>query len=162
MAQRGRGSWLENVIEICNKQYRVNKRARIDKIPTPTSVNARTGKGYFTGKSTVDFTGFTKKGSVAFDTKETSLNYFPFKNVHQHQIDYLKEVHREYSVDAFLLIYFKKKERLFKVSIEQYLDSVEYYQKRGRSSLPYEWFVINAIHINKGKTVYYDYLELEA
>lgn len=162
MTHKGRGSWLENVIEVCNKQYRLTKKARIDKIPTPSRINTRKGTGYFTGKSTVDFTGFTKKGSVAFDTKQTKLKNFPFSNVHRHQLDYLYEVQNDYGVEAFLLIWFSTYEELYKVNINDYKKAESYFErKHKKKSIPYSWFQQKATKVKVGKSVYFDYLELE-
>lgn len=159
---KSRGSWLEKAIETCNRQYRLNKRARVDKVATPTSVNPKKGTAYFTKKSTVDFTGFYKGGAVAFDTKETGVTNFPFKNVHQHQVDYLKEVKTYYNVDAFLLIWFKKYQELYKIDIDDYIELQEYYRnEEKRESIPYKWFKLKGNEIKKGKYVYYDYLEIE-
>lgn len=157
-----RGQYLENLIEVCNKQYKHSRLARIDKIPTPTSVNPKKGTGYFSKKSTVDFIGFTKNGGVAFDTKETALKRLDFKNIHEHQLNYLYEVGRNYHVDSFLLVYFTKEKEMYKASARSIKEAIDHYGKvMGKKSIPLEWFRLSATRIKKGSSVAYDYLELE-
>ena len=156
-----RGDWLEKTLETCNRQYRLQKMARIDKIATPTSINPKNKTARFTKKSTVDFIGFTREGPVAFDTKETGVTNFPFYNVHKHQADYLKEVSKNYGVESFLLIWFKKYQALYRVDIFDYLAAEKMYRDAGRKSIPYDWFGENARLVKQGRFVYFDYLFME-
>lgn len=157
-----RGQYLENLIEACNEQYKYLKLARIDKIPTPTSIDTRKGTGYFKKKSTVDFIGFTKNGGVAFDAKETTSKRLDFKNIHQHQISYLYEVGKEYGVEAFFIVFFSKEQEMYKASVVEIKKAIHHYKNViGRKSIPLEWFRLNATRITKGRNVSYDYLELE-
>jgi len=108
-----RGSTLEEVINLTNIKYREKGLALIQKIPTPiTPINIDKEKrhitlAYFEQKSTVDYIGVVQGIPVCFDAKECAQDTFALKNVHQHQIDFMRDFEKQKGI-AFLLIYFKK------------------------------------------------------
>jgi recombination protein U len=143
-----RGSGLEELITYASTQYERNGIAVIHKVPTPVTV-LNNGKGFFKGKSTVDYTGTLKGGRfVCFEAKETKqANVFPLKNIHPHQITYMKNVTNLGGL-AFLLVRFVKfkgqGERIFRFQFPELLERWEYYManegKRGAASIPAEAF----------------------
>ena len=55
----------------------------------------------------MDFIGFVQGSAVVFDAKETALNILPFKNIHEHQLEYMQEVDFHGGL-AFLIAHFKQ------------------------------------------------------
>lgn len=108
-----RGSMLEEMINITNNKYREKQLALIQKVPTPiTPINIdkeskQISLAYFEQKSTVDYIGVVQGVPVCFDAKECAGESFSLNNVHEHQIQFMKEFEEQEGV-AFLLIYFKK------------------------------------------------------
>ncbi len=110
-----RGSSLEELINLTNEKYREKKLAVVQKIPTPiTPINIdKQSKhitlAYFEKKSTVDYIGVVQGIPVCFDAKECKTERFPMHNVHEHQIEFMKEFEAQDGI-AFLIIYFSKKD----------------------------------------------------
>jgi recombination protein U len=108
-----RGSMLEEMINFTNSKYREKRLALIQKIPTPiTPINIdkdskQISLAYFEQKSTVDYIGVVQGVPVCFDAKECAGDSFSLNNVHEHQIQFMKEFEEQEGA-AFLLIYFKK------------------------------------------------------
>lgn len=143
-----RGAILEDLITYTSEQYKKNGIAVINKVPTPVTV-LKSGKGFFKGKSTVDYTGALKGGQfVCFEAKETKqTSSFPLKNIHQHQIEYMRAV--EYMGGlAFLIVRFVnfkgQGERFFRLGFNDLIERWEYSLanrgKRGAASVPAEAF----------------------
>ncbi|MFV5767218.1 Holliday junction resolvase RecU [Mammaliicoccus sciuri] len=151
-----RGKWLESVIESSNKQYYERGLAIINKIPTPMAKRRATGQYFYSEKSTVDFIGISFGKYIAFDTKETSTDTFPFSNVKHHQLKYLDDV-AYHGGKAFLIILFKKHNELYKLSISEYKHLMNTLE---RKSIPYKWFKENKTPIHSKLGVYYDYLDI--
>lgn len=108
-----RGSMLEEMINITNNKYREKNLALIQKVPTPITPikidkeNRHINLAFFEQKSTVDYIGVVQGVPVCFDAKECAGDTFSLRNVHDHQIQFMKEFEQQDGV-AFLLIYFKK------------------------------------------------------
>ena len=143
-----RGAILEDLITYTSEQYKKNGIAVINKVPTPVTV-LKSGKGFFKGKSTVDYTGALKGGQfVCFEAKETKqTSSFPLKNIHQHQIEYMRNI-TECGGLAFLIVRFtdfkKKGEMFFRFDFNELLSYWNFYMnntgKRGAASIPSEAF----------------------
>jgi len=132
---------LESRIRKANLTYRKNKTAVIQKLEVPIRMTAM---GMVATLSTIDFYGVfsysnrTKKRGIpiAFDAKECeSTTSFPLKNIHQHQIEYLK-LWTHCGGVGFFLIHFKEvhpdKAYVTPLSlVEKYWDDVN-----GRKSIP--------------------------
>jgi len=101
-----RGNELEKKAEKVNLELRLDNEALIKKVPTPMLI---TNRGVIPQASTVDFVGLIKGGKfIAFDTKQTNVKTrFDLKNIHQHQLEYLKLVQNLGGI-SFFLIWFKK------------------------------------------------------
>lgn len=143
-----RGAILEDLITYTSEQYKRAGMAVINKVPTPVTV-LKNGKGFFKGKSTVDYTGTLKGGQfVCFEVKETKqTSSFPLKNIHQHQIEYMRDV--EYMGGlAFLIVRFVnfkgQGEHFFRLGFDELVERWEYSLanrgKRGAASIPAEAF----------------------
>lgn len=135
-----RGSALEDLIEFTNDYYLKKNLARIDKVPIPIKIieqgkDGMINKAFYEKKSTVDFIGFVQGSTVVFDAKETALSNLPFKNIHSHQIEYMRDVTFHGGI-AFILAHFRINDSYhvipFEVLDQYYQDAV----KGGRKSIP--------------------------
>ena len=93
-----RGSTLEDLLNRTNEKYAHNGLALIQKIPTPiTPINIdketrHITLAYFEQKSTVDYIGAVQGIPVCFDAKECVAETFPLQNIHEHQVEFMKNV----------------------------------------------------------------------
>lgn len=138
-----RGSMLEEMINLTNSRYREKKLALIQKVPTPiTPINIdkecrHITLAYFEQKSTVDYIGVVQGVPVCFDAKECAVDTFNMKNVHEHQINFMKEFEEQNGI-AFLLIYFKKKDLYYYLTFDRLLEFWERSQDGGRKSFRFD------------------------
>ncbi len=137
-----RGDALEELILVSNEYYRKQKYGRIDKAATPIKVvdidkSGLITKGFFEKKSTVDFHGVVQGIPVAFDAKETNLKSIPLHNVHEHQIEYMRDITDQHGL-AFLIVHFKFCDEFFMITFETLNDYYLKSQNSGRKSIPYK------------------------
>ena len=113
-----RGSTFEGMINLTNETYRAKGLAVIQKIPTPITpvrLNKETHvieAAYFERRSTVDYLGAVQGIPVAFDVKETTRKNFPLDNIHEHQIEFMRDFEAQKGV-AFLLVRFAITDTVF-------------------------------------------------
>ncbi len=106
-----RGSMLEEMINRTNDKYRDGGLALIQKIPTPITpinidkANKQITLAYFDKKSTVDYIGAVQGIPVCFDAKESASETFALSNIHEHQVEFMKEFEQQGGI-AFFLLYF--------------------------------------------------------
>lgn len=140
-----RGSTLEELINMTNDIYEEKGIALVSKIPTPIKpikIDKKTGQitlAYFDQKSTVDYQGVVQGIPICFDAKETSKNFLPLANVHQHQIDYMRAFEKQDGI-AFFIVYFTSKSETFLLPFK---DLYYYYlraQDGGKKSIAYDEF----------------------
>lgn len=121
-----RGSMLEEMINFTNLKYRDKKLALIQKVPTPITpieidkASRHITLAYFEKKSTVDYIGVVQGIPVCFDAKECAVDTFSMNNIHEHQVEFMKEFEEQDGV-AFLLIYFKKRDVYYYLTFQQLL-----------------------------------------
>ena len=135
-----RGSALEDLIVFTNEYYLKRKLARIDKVPIPIKIieqgkDGMINKAFYEKKSTVDFIGFVQGSTVVFDAKETNLSSLPFKNIHAHQIEYMKDVNFHGGI-AFIIAHFKINDSYHVIpyeTLKKYYDEADH---GGRKSIP--------------------------
>lgn len=158
-----RGSTLEELINLTNEKYREHELALIEKIPTPIkpvkldNKNRNISLAYFDKKSTVDYIGVVQGIPICFDAKETSKDFLPLQNIHEHQISFMKDFEKQKGI-SFLIIFFKKYNEYyflpFKLLNKYWIESLN----GGRKSIPYSAF--NHEYLIEGKLGYYvHYLE---
>jgi recombination protein U len=156
-----RGDALEDLIIATNEFYKKQGLGRIDKINTPIKVielgkDGMITKAFFEKKSTVDFTGVIQGIAVAFDAKETNLKSIPISNIHQHQIEYMKDITDQKGL-AFIIIHFKFCDEYFLTPFEvinkYYQDSLS----GKRKSIPYK-DLDQRYRINRTKNGIIDYI----
>ncbi len=136
-----RGDALEEIILITNEYYQNHHFAIINKASTPIKVVEidQAGiitKGYFEKKSTVDFIGIAQGIAVAFDAKETHLNALPLSNIHDHQLEYMKEFAFHGGL-SFIIVHFKKVDKYYILPLEMIEEYVNNAKNGGRKSIPH-------------------------
>lgn len=138
-----RGSTLEELINLTNEKYRTSHLALIQKVPTPIkpikidSDSRHITLAYFEQKSTVDYIGAVQGIPVCFDAKECALNTFPLHNIHEHQVEFMKEFEMQKGI-AFLLIYFKKQDVFYYLTFEKMMEYWNRSLDGGRKSFHFE------------------------
>lgn len=138
-----RGSTLEEMINLTNEKYRTNGLALIQKVPTPITpikIDKKTRHitlAYFEQKSTVDYIGAVQGIPVCFDAKECATETFPLQNIHEHQIQFMKEFEQQKGI-AFLLIYFSRKDVYYYLPFEELLKYWKRAKEGGRKSFRLE------------------------
>ena len=58
-----------------------------------------------TRKSTVDYIGVVQGIPVCFDAKECATDTFPIQNIHEHQMEFMREFEKQDGI-SFIIIYF--------------------------------------------------------
>ncbi len=119
-----RGSALEEMINLTIEKYRDNRLALIQKVPTPiTPIQIDKEKrhitlAYFEQKSTVDYIGVVQGIPVCFDAKECAVDTFSLANIHEHQVEFMKDFEDQGGI-AFFLIYYTKKDEYYYLRLEE-------------------------------------------
>jgi len=135
-----RGMSFENSINISNSYYLEKDIAIIYKKPTPIKIvkaskynnSYRINEAYFMMPSTTDYNGIYKGKYIDFEAKETtSLTSFPLSNIHQNQIDHLKNIVKHGGI-GFILINFIKLNKIYLVDFS----IIKAIEKIDRKSIP--------------------------
>ncbi len=119
-----RGSTLEEFINRTNERYRENHLALIQKVPTPITPikidqqSRHITLAYFDQKSTVDYIGAVQGIPVCFDAKECQTDTFPLQNIHQHQVDFMREFEHQGGI-AFFLIFYSHRDQFYYLTFRQ-------------------------------------------
>lgn len=119
-----RGSALEDMINRTNEKYKENKLGLIQKIPTPITpitIDQKTRHitlAYFDQKSTVDYIGAVQGIPVCFDAKECAVDTFSLQNIHEHQMEFMREFKEQGGI-AFFLIYYTKKDLFYYMNVDE-------------------------------------------
>ena len=138
-----RGSFLEEIINLTNDHYRDKKIALVQKIPTPITpieIDKQTRHitlAYFDQKSTVDYIGIAQGVPICFDCKECAVDTFTLANVHEHQVNFMKEFKEQGGV-SFLLIYYSHRDMVYYMPIAELDKFWQRAEKGGRKSVAFE------------------------
>ena len=159
-----RGSTLEDLINRTNEKYLENGLALIQKIPTPITPinidkeNRHITLAYFDQKSTVDYIGAVQGIPVCFDAKECAVDTFSLQNIHDHQVEFMKNFEKQGGI-AFLIIYYSHKDLFYYLNLQQLLVFWERAKNGGRKSFRFD--ELNPIfEIPKKHGVLVPYLEM--
>ena len=104
-----RGSTLEDLINRSNEKYDEAGLALVQKIPTPiTPINidkhsSQITLAYFDQKSTVDYIGAVQGYPVCFDAKECATETFALQNIHEHQVEFMRDFEKQKGIAFFRL-----------------------------------------------------------
>ena len=102
-----RGSTFEDFINQTNEIYKEKHLGLIQKIPTPITPiqideqSRHITLAYFDQKSTVDYIGVVQGIPVCFDAKECTKQTFPLANIHQHQMEFMRDFEQQEGIAFF-------------------------------------------------------------
>lgn len=147
-----RGSVLEELVNLSNDKYREKGLALIQKIPTPITPvqmdkdSKHITLAYFDKRSTVDYIGAVQGIPVCFDAKECAVDTFALANIHEHQVEFMKDFEKQGGV-AFFLISFTHKEIFYYMRFNEAYKFWQRMEEGGRKSIRFdelqkEWFFI--------------------
>ena len=166
ISHKNRGMTLENDINSSNDYYREIDKAYIYKKPTPIKVTkvdypsrdkAVITQAFYTVPSTTDYNGLYREKYIDFEAKETrSKTAFVLENIHPHQIEHLKNIHRHSGI-AFLIVRFTLLNETYLLSAEKFLN---YINNEKRKSIPIDFFRKEAYIIKDGLRPRIDYLKI--
>ena len=138
-----RGSTFEDLLNRTNEKYLENGLALIQKIPTPITPitidkeSRHITLAYFDQKSTVDYIGAVQGIPVCFDAKECNTDTFPLANIHEHQVEFMKQFEKQNGI-AFFLISFTSRDEFYYLRFFDLLRFWERAKAGGRKSFRYE------------------------
>ena len=158
-----RGSTLEDLINQTNIQYREQKLALIQKIPTPIKPiemdkgSRRITLAFFEQKSTVDYIGNVQGIPVCFDAKESAVDTFPLQNIHPHQMAFMEEWEAQGGI-AFLLVYYTHRNEVYYIPFGHIRSFWQRSAEGGRKSFRFEE-IDPAYRVELKNGVYLQYLQ---
>ena len=138
-----RGETLEEFINMSIDKYKEKHLALIQKIPTPikpVKINTQTRQitlAYFDQKSTVDYIGVIQGIPVCFDAKECQTDTFPLSNIHEHQIEFMREFENQEGI-SFIILYYSNKDEFYYVPFRYILYFWDRMKNGGRKSFTYD------------------------
>ena len=158
-----RGSALEELINMTNDQYKDRHLALIQKVPTPITpitIDKETRHitlAYFDRKSTVDYIGAVQGIPVCFDAKESAADTYPLHNVHEHQVQFMREMEEQGGI-SFILLYFTERDEAYYLPFADLEAFWNRAQNGGRKSFTYDE-VDKTLRIRLNNGVYLHFLE---
>ena len=138
-----RGSTLEDLINRTNEKYQEHGLALIQKIPTPITpikIDKETRHitlAYFDQKSTVDYIGAVQGIPICFDAKECATDTFALANIHDHQVQFMKEFEQQNGI-AFFILYYSAKNIFYYLTYRKMKFFWDRAQNGGRKSFRYD------------------------
>ena len=138
-----RGSVLEEFVNRTNEKYLDSGLALIQKIPTPITPikidqeHRHITLAYFEQKSTVDYIGAVQGIPVCFDAKESAQDTFSLQNIHEHQVEFMKNFEKQKGI-AFFLLYYSHKEVFYYLRLSELLTFWERAKSGGRKSFRFD------------------------
>ncbi len=163
-----RGMALEEELNESNEYYLSRGIAVIHKKPVPIQVvnvkyPARSAavitEAYFRTPSTTDFNGVWNGKYIDFEAKETkSLTSFPLQNIHDHQVDHMKNVQKHGGI-VFFIIKFTVLDRYFIVPYARFESFWERMQSGGRKSITLSEFEETSMEVAPGFNPRINYLD---
>ena len=138
-----RGSTLEDMVNRTNERLREKGLALIQKIPTPITPvkidkeHRHITLAYFEKQSTVDYIGAIQGIPVCFDAKECAVDTFTLRNIHAHQVEFMRQFEKQGGI-AFFLIYYTHKDLFYYLPFEMLDYFWDRMLKGGRKSFRFE------------------------
>lgn len=160
-----RGMSLENDINLSNEYYKDNNIAFIYKKPTPIQIvkvnypsrdKAIIKEAYFKEPSTTDYNGLYKGKYIDFEAKETNKTSFPISNIHQHQIEHIKNIHNNGGI-CFIIIRFNKINTTYLLNSSDFLNFIN---TEKRKSIPLSYIQEKATVISLKYSPRLDYIKI--
>lgn len=138
-----RGSALEDLINRTNEKYRDNELCVVQKIPTPItpiqmdSSHKQITLAYFDMKSTVDYIGAVQGIPICFDAKECAVDTFSLANIHEHQVEFMKDFEKQGGI-AFFIIHYTKRDEIYYLRLSKLNEFWERMKSGGRKSFRHD------------------------
>ncbi|MCD7709319.1 MAG: Holliday junction resolvase RecU [Clostridiales bacterium] len=138
-----RGSTLEDMLNRTNEKYRESKLALVQKIPTPITPieidkdSRHITLAYFEQKSTVDYIGAVQGIPVCFDAKECAEDTFPLQNIHEHQVEFMRQWQQQDGI-AFILISYTHRDLFYYMRFEEMYEFWNRAEAGGRKSVGWD------------------------
>lgn len=165
---RSRGMLFEHELNKSNEYYLNINKAMIYKKPTPIRIvkveypnrsHAKIVEGYYQTPSTTDYNGIYRGKYIDYEAKETQNLSFSFSHIFPHQVEHLKKVD-EHGGIAFVIIFFKKVDKVFIIDIKPFYKAYLEGQTGKRNSIKYEDIAsIGGLEVSRGYSPYVDYLK---
>jgi recombination protein U len=158
-----RGSTLEDLINLSNEKYKEQGLALIQKIPTPIKpiqIDQKTRHitlAYFDQKSTVDYIGAVQGIPVCFDAKECAKDTFPIMNIHEHQVEFMRQFEAQGGI-AFIVVFYSHRNWAYYMPFSMINKYFTRSKEGGRKSITWEEMQ-EAYIIHPGPGVPIHYLE---
>jgi len=131
------------MINRTNEKYLESGLALIQKIPTPITPikidkeNHHITLAYFDQKSTVDYIGAVQGIPVCFDAKECAVDTFALQNIHEHQVEFMRQFEKQGGI-AFFILYYSSRDLFYYLTF----DTLDFFWQRakngGRKSFRFE------------------------
>ncbi len=124
-----KGMFLEEIINRTILYYSSKNIAYFEKRNIPFKIfkmiNEKTFIGLLFSKSTVDYTGIYKNIHCEFEAKQTELETFNFKNIKEHQFEYLEKMSKYNNTFCFLIIYMSKYEKFYLIEFSKVIEYIK-------------------------------------
>ncbi|MYL45031.1 Holliday junction resolvase RecU [Virgibacillus halodenitrificans] len=158
-----RGQSFETSLNYTNEIYINQKRAIVNKRPTPVKVlkskGTRVLNGYYEEKSTVDYDGVYQGKSIVFEAKTTKEKRLPLSIISDHQIDYLEDMEKQGAI-SFLIVEMRVSREVYLVPNNMLRKYVKASKQGGRKSIPLRDLEIYAHLVKSQRGVPIDYLSV--
>ena len=124
-----KGMFLEEIINRTILYYSSKNIAYFEKRNIPFKIlkmiNKKTFIGLLFSKSTIDYTGIYKNIHCEFEAKQTELETFNFKNIKEHQFEYLQKISKYNNTFCFLIIYMSKYEKFYLIKFSKVIEYIK-------------------------------------
>lgn len=138
-----RGSALEDLINRTNDKYRENGLCIVQKVPTPITPiqmdesHTQITLAYFDMKSTVDYIGAVQGIPVCFDAKECAVDTFALANIHEHQVEFMKDFEGQGGI-SFIIIHYTKRDEIYYLRFSKLKEFWDRMKAGGRKSFRHD------------------------
>ena len=86
---------------------------------------------------TNDYIGVVQGIPICFDAKECAKDIFPLQNIHEHQVEFMKNFEKQQGI-AFILIYYSSRNILYYMRFEELYKFWMRAQNGGRKSFRFD------------------------
>lgn len=156
-----RGSTLEDMVNRTNEWYLEKNLALMQKIPTPITPvrmdkeHRQITLAYFDQRSTIDYIGAVQGIPVCFDAKECVAETFPLQNIHEHQVEFMRQYEEQGGI-SFLLIYFTSRHVCYYMSFQEMMKYWNRAKEGGVKHFKYEELDIDFfVPLKQGMILHY-------
>lgn len=159
-----RGDAFEELINLANERYRTSGLALIQKIPTPIkpveldSERGNIKKAYFEKRSTVDYIGVVQGIPICFDAKNVQKDVLPLANIHEHQMDFMRDFEKQEGI-SFFLIRLEHRDEIYLLPYVFMQDFIKKSKNGGRKSIPLDVIHEEGYNVEVKQGYFVHYLE---